>query len=130
MRAALLLVVACSGAPSAPAAPAAIPVLPDVPFAMLDRDQRMQFMKERVVPEMAPLFRAYDARRYAVFECATCHDDADYAMPNPELPRLHVDRSRHDARAVEWMTTTIRPAIAKILDEEIDCMRCHVRETN
>ena len=128
MRAAILLVIACS-APSTPA-PVAVPVLPDVPFAMLDREQRMQFMKERVVSAMAPLFRAHDARRYDQFGCATCHGTGtDYAMPNPSLPRLHADRSRHDARAVEWMTTTIRPAIAKILDDEIDCMRCHVRET-
>ena len=123
------LVIACSAAPSTPA-PVAVPVLPDVSFALLDREQRVQFMKERVVPAMAPLFRAHDARPYDQFGCTTCHGDStDYVMPNPALPRLDTDRSRHDARAIEWMTTTIRPAIARILDEEIDCMRCHVRET-
>lgn len=125
MRAALVFVIACS-APSTPA-PVAVPVLPDVPFAQLDREQRIQFMKERVVPEMTPLFRAYDARRYATITCTTCHGDTTYVMPNPAL-RVHDDRARHDPRAIEWMTKTITPAMARLIDREIDCMRCHVRD--
>lgn len=129
---AIALLAACSapGSP-APSEPAAVPVLPDVPFALLDREQRMQFMRERVVPELAPLFRTFDAQRFAELTCATCHrDDPTYAMPSPALPRLHADLARHDARTVAWMTTTLRPAMARLLaDDSVDCMRCHVRET-
>ena len=121
--------LAACGTPPAPTAPAAEPVLPDVPFALLDRDQRAQFMKERVVPAMAPLFRAHDPARFADFGCVTCHgDDPTYAMPNPALPGLHADRTQHDPRAVAWMTDTIRPAMARLLARDIDCLGCHVRQ--
>jgi hypothetical protein len=134
-RALVLLVAACSATPSS-TTPVAVPVLPDVPFSLLDRDQRMQFMKERVVPTMAPLFRAHDAKRYAAFDCTTCHGAAshsgldDFAMPNPGLPHLDVpDRGRFPKPAIEWMTTTIRPTMTKLLvDDTFDCLRCHVRE--
>ena len=123
----LLLLVACSSTPG----PVATPVLPDVPFALLDFDQKMTFMKERVVPAMAPLFRTHDAKQYAEFGCATCHADGDYSMPNAELPALELpNRGRHEARDVEWMTSSIKPAMARLLDDSsIDCTRCHVRAT-
>ena len=125
----VLLLAACS-APSTPA-PVAVPVLPDVEFALLDRDQKAQFMKERVVPVMAPLFRAHDAKRYAEFGCATCHAEGDYTMPNAELPALELpNRGRHDARDIDWMTTSIKPNMARLLiDDSIDCTHCHVRAT-
>lgn len=127
----VLVLAACSAPPHDATQPAAIAVLPDVPFALLDHEQRMQFMKERVVPELAPVFRAFDAQRFADFGCATCHgDEAGYAMPNPALPRLHADLTRHDARMVAWMTDVVRPTVARLLaDDTVDCMRCHVRET-
>src|SRR5437870_4825112 len=43
--------------------------LPDVPFDNLDHDQRIQFMKEKVVPTMEPLFKAHDATKFADFGC-------------------------------------------------------------
>jgi hypothetical protein len=126
-----LLAIALAACSAPPSAPVAIPVLPDVPFALLDRDQRVKFMEERVVPAMAPLFRAHDPQRYAEFGCKTCHGAGDYAMPNDELPKLvlPIERGRHDARVVEWMTAKIRPAMARLLDDEsFECLRCHVRD--
>ncbi|MDQ3334880.1 MAG: hypothetical protein M4D80_06955 [Myxococcota bacterium] len=125
MRLAFVLAVACSA--PATSTPLAVPVLPDVPFAMLDRDQRAQFMEQRVVPVMAPLFRAHDPARHAAFGCKTCHGDSrDHAMPNAALPRLG---ENNDPVDVEWMTTTIKPAMAKLLDDPaLDCLRCHVRD--
>lgn len=126
MRLVLVLAAACSAPPSA-TTPAAVPVLPDVPFALLDRDQRVQFMEQRVVPVMAPLFRAHDPKRYAAFGCKTCHGASrDFTMPNAALPKLRAD---DDPRAVAWMTDTITPAIGALLDDRtIDCLRCHVRD--
>jgi len=121
MRFAILLAAACSATPAGGTAPIAVPVLPDVPYALLDRDQRAMFMEQRVVPAMAPLFRAHDPQRYAAFGCKTCHGDArDHAMPNPALPKL--DGAR------ECVTSSIVPAMARLLDEpELACARCHVR---
>jgi hypothetical protein len=125
MRIAIVFAIACSA--PATSTPVAVPVLPDVPFALLDRDQRAQFMEQRVVPVMAPLFRARDPKRYAAFGCKTCHGDSrDFTMPNATLPLLG---DRNDPADVEWMTTTIKPAMAKVLgDSALDCVRCHVRE--
>lgn len=125
----LAFLIAHAAACSAPQAstPLAVPVLPDVPFAYLDRDQRAQFMEQRVVPQMAPLFRAHDPQRYAAFGCKTCHGDSrDFTMPNAQLPRLGDD---DDPAAVAWMTNTIKPAMATLLgDPAVDCTRCHVRD--
>jgi hypothetical protein len=122
MRIALLFVCACS----APSVPVAVPVLPDVPFALLDRDQRATFMEQRVVPRMAPLFRTHDPKRYATFGCKTCHGDSrDFTMPNPRLPLIS---ERSDPRAVEWMMDTIQPAMSELIDHPFECTRCHVRE--
>jgi len=122
-----VLVAACSASPTSPSTPVAVPVLPDVPFALLDRDQRMQFMRERVVPVMAPLFRAHDPQRYSTFDCKTCHGDSrDFTQPNAALTRLG---KANDPRGVAWMTTSITPAMARVLDDPaFDCTRCHVRD--
>lgn len=126
MRFAIMLACACS-APTT-SAPVAVPVLPDVPFALLDRDQRAAFMEQRVVPRMAPLFRAHDPARYAAFGCKTCHGDSrDFTMPNVMLTKLS---PRNVPAAVEWMKQTIEPAMIELLDDQaLDCLRCHVRET-
>lgn len=111
-------------------------VLPDVPFALLDHDQRVQFMKERVVPVMKPLFVQHDAHEFADFGCKTCHSEAGrFEMPNAELPRLDfTDMSKHDARDVEWMTTVVQPTMAKLLrvperspdrPDGFGCAHCH-----
>ena len=66
-----LLVAACGPKPStstttstgggtagvgAGSAEAVKPPLPNVPFDSLDHEQRIQFMKEKVMPTMEPLF--------------------------------------------------------------------------
>ena len=125
MRIALVFAIACS-APQA-STPIAVPVLPDVPFADLDPEQRAQFMEQRVVPVMAPLFRAHDPERHAAFGCKTCHGDSrDFTMPNQALPKLG---EHNDPDDVAWMTTTIKPAMARLLDDPaLACTRCHVRD--
>jgi hypothetical protein len=131
---ALVLACACSGHPGSGGRPIqATAVLPDVPFAQLDHDQRVQFMKERVVPAMQPIFQQHDAKRFADFGCKTCHGErtagGDFAMPTGELPALHFeDLGKHERADVEWMAKTVRPAMAKLVrvaDAEFGCKHCH-----
>src|SRR4051794_39313052 len=100
------LIAACgSKSPSGPTTPtttaaagsaaskAPPPPLPDLPFDKLDHAQKIQFMTEKVVPAMEPLFKAHDAKDFADFGCKTCHDPKaiakdEFKMPNPELPKL------------------------------------------
>jgi mono/diheme cytochrome c family protein len=126
-----LALVTCSSPPHWPHASPAVAVLPDVPFAQLDHAQRIQFMKERVVPAMAPVFRAHDAKRFAQFGCATCHgepaDARRFEMPNPDLPELDLhDLARHEARDVEWMKTSVAPTMRGLLGaDRFGCANCH-----
>lgn len=115
------------------------PVLPDVPFADLDLEQRAEFMKQKVLPAMGPLFREHDPTRYSDFGCKTCHgDDADtgdFDMPNESLPVLDfADMKKFKPADIEWMKTKIKPAMAKILGEAehtaenpsgFGCLNCH-----
>jgi hypothetical protein len=138
---AALAIAACS-APPGPIprrGAVAIAVLPDVPFAQLDRAQRVQLMKERVVPVMKPLFQQHDATMFSDFGCVTCHGDgvADktFAMPNPKLPELDLaDTSQYEARDVEFMTKVVKPEMARLLGERessqetpsgFGCLDCH-----
>jgi hypothetical protein len=138
-----LLAAACgSKAPAAATSPgegsAVAVVLPDVPFDDLDHEQRIEFMKQKVVPVMKPIFQKHDAKEFAEFGCPTCHgksaETGKFEMPNPDLPKLHLgDLSKHEKDDVEWMSTEVLPTMAKIIGEALatettkgfNCLECH-----
>jgi hypothetical protein len=115
--------------------PVAHEVLPDVPFDQLDRDQRAEFMKQRVIPTMAPLFASRTQ-----LTCETCHGKpvaGHYAMPNPALPKLGNDLSKFKPEDVKWMALEVKPTIAKLLGRPefsptnptgFGCSVCHTLE--
>jgi mono/diheme cytochrome c family protein len=116
--------------------------LPDVPFEKLDHDQRIQFMKEKVVPAMAPVFKQHDAKKYSEFGCKTCHGDGaekgEFDMPFGGLPKLNfADMSKFKKEDLEWMGKDVKPAMAKLLQEAeysdenpkgFGCLHCHTQE--
>lgn len=115
------------------------PALPDVEFDKLDHDQRIQFMKTKVVPTMEPLFKQHDPKKFADFGCKTCHgegaDKGEYDMPNPALPKLNFnDMSEFKKEDIEWMGKDIKPTMAKLLKQPemtkenpkgFGCLECH-----
>jgi hypothetical protein len=117
-------------------------VLPDVPFDKLDHDQRIAFMKQKVVPEMKPLYQKHDPKDFAEFGCVTCHGkqakEGHFDMPNPELPKLNFnDMSKFKKEDIEWMEKDIAPTMAKILNlplyskdnpKGFGCLACHTLE--
>jgi hypothetical protein len=117
------------------------PVLPDVPFEQLDHQQQIQFMKEVVVPTMAPIFQKHDAEEFKNFGCKTCHgesaDRGEFHMPNDKLPKLNfADMSKWKPADLEWMKTEVVPTMAKLLKEELyspetqkgfGCLECHTQ---
>jgi hypothetical protein len=146
-----LLVAGCgSKAPATTTTPAegtgsaAQAVLPDVPFDSLDHDQRIQFMKEKVVPTMKPIFQGHDATKFAEFGCKTCHgpgvDEGKYDMPNDLLPKLDfADMSKFKPADVEWMSTQVKPTMAGLLQQPamspenpkgFGCLECHTPVAN
>jgi hypothetical protein len=120
--------VACGSPARVPVVPErAVEVLPDVPFADLDREQRIQLMKTHVVPAMTPVFQRHEPTKFAVVDCKTCHAEGNWQMPNAELPQLDLsDLGEFDPRDVEWMKTEVIPAMRGVLrDPELRCGRCH-----
>jgi hypothetical protein len=143
MRLATVLVVAaCSSTPTATHEPVATSELPHVAFSKLDHGQRLQLMKERVMPTMRPLFVNHDPTKFAAFGCETCHGDGakteKFEMPNPKLPRLTFsDMSKFDKRDIDWMKTEVWPTMVKLLDEPafspdnptgFGCGSCHLHD--
>jgi hypothetical protein len=145
-RVVLVLVVAvlagCGSKAAPPPEPPKAPApLPDVPFDQLDHDQRAQFMKEKVVPTMAPIFQAYDAKKYAEFGCKTCHGEGaakgEFHMPNDKLPKLDFnDMSPWKQEALVWMNTKVKPTMAQLLKQPemskehpdgFGCLECHTK---
>lgn len=116
--------------------------LPDVPFDSLDHEQRIQFMKEKVVPTMEPLFKNHDPKKYAEFGCKTCHGDGaaqgKFDMPNDKLPKLFgPSMDKFKKEDVEWMGKEIKPTMAKLLQQPefsqenpkgFGCLECHTAE--
>lgn len=137
-------VVACGSKPPAGGTGpgAAQEVLPDVPFEQLDHAQRIQFMKQVVVPTMQPIFQRHDAEHYKDFGCKTCHgegaDRGEFHLPNAKLPKLNfADLSKFKQADVDWMTHEVKPTMARLLAEPestpehpkgFGCLECHTQE--
>ena len=125
------------------AEPTATAVLPDVPFDSLDHEQKIAFMKQKVMPAMEPLFKGHDATKYAEFGCKTCHGEGAEAghfdMPNAKLPVLDFDdMSTFKKEDIEWMGKEIKPAMAALLKlpemtkenpKGFGCLGCHTMKT-
>jgi hypothetical protein len=144
----VLFAAACgSKSPSATTTPtagegSAVVVLPDVPFEKLDQDQRIAFMKQKVMPAMKPLFQNHDPKDFAEFGCVTCHGDqakeGHFDMPNPKLPKLNFnDMSKFKKEDLEWMGKEIEPTMGKVLNlplyskdnpKGFGCLACHTLE--
>lgn len=117
-------------------------LLPDVPFEQLDHEQKIQFMKEKVVPTMGPLFQKHDPEEFADFGCKTCHgagaEKGEFHMPNAALPKLFgPSMDKYKKEDVEWMGKEIKPAMAALLKEPemtkenpsgFGCLHCHEAE--
>ena len=128
MRAILLvaLITACGGkstpATTTTTTETAAKPLPDVPFDQLDQDQRAQFMKEKVVPAMKPVFQNHDPKMFADFGCKTCHgkeaEKGHFDMPNADLPKIgkSTDWSQFKKENIDWMKDEVKPAMAKVMN--------------
>jgi hypothetical protein len=113
--------------------------LPDVAFEKLDHEQRIEFMKQKVMPAMTPIFRNHDPKDFAEFGCATCHGkqakDGHFDMPNPDLPKLDFkDLGKFKKEDLEWMGKEVEPTMGKLLGLELyseqnptgfGCLACH-----
>lgn len=118
-------------------------VLPEgVAFDKLDQDQKVEFMKQKVLPVMEPIFKNHDAKEFAEFGCVTCHGkqalEGHFDMPSTELPKLDFkDMSKWSKEDLAWMAEEVKPAMAKLLGEAeytpenpmgFGCQNCHTTQ--
>lgn len=113
----------------------------DFDFEKLSKEDKVKFMKQKVMPAMKPLFQKFDAKNFAKFNCKTCHgkdpQGSKYKMPTPDLPKLDFDAikaGKEDPKVVEFMSKTVKPEMAKLLNlpemtesnpKGFGCLDCH-----
>jgi hypothetical protein len=150
---ACLLAAACGSKSSAPTTPTPEPEDTPPPEGMafkdMNADQRASFMKHTVLPTMKPIFQAFNADKFAEFDCKTCHgggaEDGSFEMPNPDLPVLpqpenfmaYAQDPEH-APWVKFMAEEVKPQMAKLLmmseydpatnTGDFSCHNCHLTE--
>jgi hypothetical protein len=102
----------------------------------MDFDARKQFMGAVVLPSVTPLFREFDAERFASVSCETCHGsgarDGDFVVPNADLPVLHSAELKNPPEELQpilgFMREVLKPKLAELLGVEastVKCSSCH-----
>ena len=136
-------VLACAETTASGPAPAA-PAPKETPWAEMNKDQRIEYMKSTVLPRMKQAFTNFSPDRYGKMNCVTCHGDSaadgSFKMPNPKLPKLPTTpdgfkQLAADKPAVmEFMKNEVKPRMAAMLGVPefnpetktgFGCMECH-----
>jgi hypothetical protein len=99
-----------------PAESAATPTEPpppahDVWTEGMTKDAEIAFMKKNVVPEMEPVFKGFNAKRYGEFGCKTCHGPK-FKEPKEYLPKL----TFKDGKITSFAD---KPEISKFMAEQV-----------
>jgi cytochrome c553 len=115
----------------------------DFDFDKLSHDDKVAFMKQKVMPAMKPAFQKFDEKKFATFTCKTCHgkepQKTKYKMPNPQLPALDFEalNAGKSKEMVAFMKDTVKPQMAKLLNqpemtetvhEGFGCLDCHTQK--
>ena len=138
--------------PSTPAVPPADTAAtessgPTVNWAAMSKDQRKEYMKTVVMPQMKQTFSSFNGDRYKSMTCFTCHGDGvaqgKFTMPNPKLPKLPAtpegfQKLMSDKPAImQFMATKVKPQMAHLLGMPeftpqtktgFGCFQCHTKE--
>ncbi len=110
-------------------------------FEDMSSPEKMEHMKKVIVPEMAKVFKEFDAEEFGKFGCSTCHGpgakDGNFEMPNKSLPKLDKEEMDHHPEMTKFMMEKVTPKMAELLGEEpfnpethegFGCMECHTKK--
>ncbi len=116
---------------------------PSFDFDKAPREDKVRFMRTKVLPPMKVAFQQFDKVKYANFGCKTCHGKnavaRKYKMPNPELPQLDfhlIEQGKQKPEVVDFMSKVVKPKIAQIFDRPPGwafqpghgCLECHTEK--
>jgi hypothetical protein len=115
-------------------------------YAQMNHEQRAAFMSAVVLPQMSPIFTAFDAK-FQNMSCTTCHGsgatDGTFAMPSPQIPPLPASeeafyeymKDPEHARWSQFMIGQVWPKMAALLQVDMfdpathpdgfSCHNCH-----
>ena len=112
----------------------------------MSHDQKLDYMKNTVLPKMKGEFQAADATRFAKFTCKTCHgkaaNDGTFKMPSADLPKLDATNNfaKHQAKTpdiLHFMFDKVEPDMAALIGEKpfdmktmqgFGCFNCHTKQ--
>jgi mono/diheme cytochrome c family protein len=119
-----------------------------VTWATMSKDQKIEHMKEAVMPKMGEVFAAFDSDRYGKIKCSTCHgpgaNEGKFEMPSPDLPKLSkptgdgepfAEEMDFNPEMTKFMMEKVTPEMVKLLPgvkaydpethEGFGCFGCH-----
>lgn len=96
-------------------------------WADLNKEERIAFMKNNVMPKMTELFQGFDPKEFEKVTCKTCHGEkaekGDFHMPNDKLPKLDPKNSfakhKKDQKMVDFMMQKVTPEMASFLGKPV-----------
>jgi len=124
-----------AGSASAPAEKASA----EARFHDLTMDQKVEVMKNKVMPALGKVFKEQDAKRYENFSCETCHGPKN-EDPHKFLAKLTLSNGGYEKLTKEkpevtkFMAEKVVPAMAEALGEKpfdpatnqgFGCAGCH-----
>lgn len=143
------VLAACGSSGPRTTEPKPAPAPAPAAFKDMNHDQRMQFMKDVVMPRAKATFAAFDPK-YQTMDCVTCHGDGaktDYKMPNPQIQALPateeaymawIAKDADAARYTQFMSEKVEPMMGELLHMavydpktktgELNCMACHTAQ--
>jgi hypothetical protein len=144
----LTLSMACAIVVGAAATGGAADEAKKIDWEKMTKDQRKDYMKKVVAPEMKKVFVAFN-KKYSNMSCPTCHGDGatdgTFKMPNPKLPKLPGPTDKAGFQALmqkkpdvaKFMATQVKPKMAALLNMPewtpekpvgFSCYGCHTHE--
>ncbi len=126
---------------AAPEGESATVEVPDSWTPEMTKDQKVAFMKQRVVPPMSAVFQEHDAEGFADFGCETCHG-SEYKAPKDVLAVLTMKDGKltsfeEEPEISQFMASKVVPAMARAFGMEpynpethqgFGCGGCHAIE--
>lgn len=89
------------------------------PWDEMEHAEKADYMRERVVPVMKPLFVAFNPQAYAEFTCKTCHGpdarEREFKMPNPHNIALYPTGSPEQLKTVAEHPEEVRFMFQKVV---------------